>query len=78
MNENINDSERRYVSAAEVVAIAGISERMIKRLEDNGRFPKRIKLSARTTRWWFPDVSAWKKDPEAWVQNQQTANQSVA
>lgn len=77
-NEVQAQVDQRYISSTEVVMIAGISEGMIRNLESKGRFPKRIKMSSRSSRWWMPTVLEWKKDPEAWAQNQQTANQSVA
>lgn len=66
---NFGEAEDRYITPTEVVALAGLSPEMLRKLEGKGRFPKRLKLSARTTRWYLPDVLSWKADPENWTQD---------
>ena len=64
MNEQ--DNQNRYIGPSEVIAITGISSVVLRNMEKVGKFPARKKLSARTVRWWLPDVLAWAKNPEGW------------
>lgn len=59
-------SSSRYIGQDELVARVSISPNSIRKLEKQGRFPKRKKLSARAVRWWLPDVEAWLSNPEGW------------
>ena len=70
MNEQ--DNQNRYISASEVIAMTGTSSAVLRSMEDAGKFPKRKKLSARTVRWWLPDVLAWVKNPEGWINQSAT------
>lgn len=67
--KDFSEVDDRYITPTEVVAIAGLSPDMLRKLEGLGRFPKRKRLSARTTRWDLPDVLSWKADPENWTQD---------
>ncbi len=65
MNEQ--DNQKRYIGTSEVIAITGVSSDVLRQMEKAGKFPARKKLSARTVRWWLPDVLAWVKNPEGWT-----------
>ena len=57
MNHRMDD---RYLTKAEVLEITTLSESTIRRLEIDGRFPRRFKISNGTNRWWESEVMEWK------------------
>lgn len=61
---------QRYINRADLRARVNLSDNTIRNLETQNRFPKRRTLSARSVRWWLPDVEAWLRDPEGWRNNQ--------
>jgi prophage regulatory protein len=55
-----------YYSLDEVKKRAPFSEPTLWRLEKSGRFPKRVRLSAKKIFWRKSEIDAWVVDPEGW------------
>ena len=56
---------RVLIRLAQVTAKTGLSRSTIYRLEADGRFPSRIKLSENTTAWDVAHVDEWISEREA-------------
>ena len=54
-----------YLKRAEVVALVGLGYSTIWRLEREGKFPARRKLSAGRVGWVRSEVDRWAKDRDA-------------
>ena len=54
-------ADNRLMRASEVAAIAGVTRETIRRLEKNGDFPRRIKMSpdGKAVGWLASEVEAW-------------------
>ena len=53
---------RKIIRIKEVIDRTGLSRTTIWRLEKSGRFPGRIKLSARSVGWFECQVDEWIRD----------------
>ena len=49
----------KLVRLPEVISITGLSKTTIWRYEKKGEFPKRIKVTARTSAWKLSDIQAF-------------------
>lgn len=49
----------RLMKLKEVLYICGISRSALYRQVDQGRFPRQVKVGARSVRWRKSDVEAW-------------------
>ncbi|MBB4258071.1 AlpA family transcriptional regulator [Bradyrhizobium sp. CIR3A] len=56
----------KFYTSAEVSAKAPFSDLSQWRLEQVGRFPKRIKITQRKIVWRKDEVDAWEADPEGY------------
>ena len=52
----------RFLLRPETEEISGYKNDSLKRLEDAGLFPKRIRLSSTKTVWRYSEVMAWFED----------------
>jgi prophage regulatory protein len=61
MNNLISSTENtdRLVDQVELIKIVRISKSQIKRLEDLGRFPKRMKVGLRRVAWSHTEIQEW-------------------
>lgn len=59
---NSNESKTKILKIDEVTAITSLSRTTIWRLELNGDFPKRIKLSERAMGWLESDIYEWVQE----------------
>ena len=50
-----------YLSMREVIDLTGLSRSTIDRLENRGKFPKRVELSTQRVGWIVEEVEAWRK-----------------
>jgi len=50
---------RRIMRKPELLALIGLSDATIWRLEKAGRFPRRIQLGGNSVGWFNTDVDAW-------------------
>ena len=50
---------KRLIRLPEVISTAGLCRSEIYRLEGQGKFPKRIPLTQRTTAWDWDEIQAW-------------------
>ena len=60
----VAEVDKRYVRYPEIKEMISIAPGTLRKMERDGRFPKRVKLSARLVGWWLPDVRRWLADPE--------------
>jgi prophage regulatory protein len=49
----------KYLSKKELRALTTLSIQTVTRLEQAGRFPKRVWLTQNRVAWWMPDVLEW-------------------
>jgi len=63
-----------FMRKDEVNLLQPIADSTRKREEQNGRFPKRIHLSAHVPAWRRDEVMAWVADPAAWTAAQRGAS----
>jgi predicted DNA-binding transcriptional regulator AlpA len=61
------DFESEFLSPKAVDAISQLSESTRARREKAGRFPRRVKLSARKIGYRKTQIKAWQADPEGWT-----------
>ena len=59
MSTQANEPDLRMYTMHEVRALTGFSRTHIYRLEAAGQFPRRIKLSVNSIRFWKREVDAW-------------------
>jgi prophage regulatory protein len=57
--ENMEIVENGILRAAEVREAVGLSAKTIRRLEREGRFPKRRRLSAKAVGWVKSEIQEW-------------------
>jgi len=50
---------RRIMRKPELLALIGLSDATIWRLEKAGRFPRRIQLGGNSVGWFNTDIDAW-------------------
>ena len=64
--QSVTKKQSRWLSYKELKSLKGISYSRIqlKRLEDAGKFPKRIKSGARIY-WWEHEIDEWKQSEAA-------------
>lgn len=72
MDRNAKENQR-YIDQSELVTMVSASPNTLRTWEKAGCFPKRVALSKRMVRWWFPDVLDWLKDPKGWKPKQDAA-----
>jgi excisionase family DNA binding protein len=53
------------VTAKEIAAILGCSQKFVRRITDTGHFPKDIQIGPRMRRWRRVEVEAWLNAKEA-------------
>lgn len=51
--------EDRIIRVRELEEITGVSERSLRRYEERGDFPRRIKISQRAIGWRMSEVQKW-------------------
>ena len=49
----------RLLRMEEILAMLGISESTLRRMIDEGRFPKPIYIAQRSPRWWRSEILKW-------------------
>ena len=55
------------IRESEVLRRVGLSTSTIRRLEAEGKFPKRMKMSHRAVGWWRHEIEEWlKSGGERW------------
>lgn len=69
----MSNLENRIVRPAEVVRLIGYTDMHIRRLEENGQFPKRFKLNSAggtygAVGWLMSDIQKWIEDRAATVE----------
>jgi len=57
--------DRALVTAKEIAAILGCSQKFVRRITDTGHFPKDIQIGPRMRRWRRVEVEAWLNAKEA-------------
>jgi len=50
----------RFLSLAEVTKRFGLSRSTMYKMQNEGRFPKSIRMGLRTVRWKYEDLMAWE------------------
>ena len=55
-------TENRFIREPECLKITGLSRSTRWRLEREGKFPKRIKISENTIGWFPKDIEKWIQD----------------
>jgi predicted DNA-binding transcriptional regulator AlpA len=58
---------------SEVEVVHPVNDRVRKRAEAAGIFPRRIPLAPRKSGWIRSEVEAWQADPRAWAERSQVA-----
>lgn len=51
--------QERFLRFEAVAEMIGLSRSTIWRMEQEGRFPKRVKIGAKSVAWRMSDLSAW-------------------
>ncbi len=59
MNKNTHQEGDRVARKPEVFRITGMSDTTIWRMEQEGKFPKRLRLGGSACGWLLSEVSAW-------------------
>lgn len=59
---NGSSSPAQLLTVAETASLVGISERTVRRMADDGRMPKPIRMGTRLCRWKRTDLEAWLAD----------------
>lgn len=57
--ETTNNGQDRIIRKPETQAITGLHPSTIRRLEIEGRFPKRIRLGGSACGWLLSEINAW-------------------
>ena len=63
-NQSTSMFEERFIREQECREITGLSRTSRYEMEQEGRFPKRLKLNKRTVAWKLSDIRQWMKDLE--------------
>lgn len=53
------DGPDRLMRMDEILEMLGISESTLRRIMDDGRFPKPFYIGPRSPRWWRSDILKW-------------------
>lgn len=61
-NNDISELEEVYLTDRQLAKRYGTSRELPWRWASQGKFPKPVKLSERTTRWKLSDIIAWEKE----------------
>ncbi|MCK9229244.1 MAG: AlpA family phage regulatory protein [Syntrophales bacterium] len=69
--------KQRIIRKPELLAIIGLSDATIWRLEKAGRFPKRVKLGGNSVGWFNHEISSWleRKATERYDRGRRDAHQ---
>lgn len=59
---NPSDAEISFIRTQDVVALTGLSRSQILKLEKQGQFPAKIKVSERAAAWVRGDVINWMRE----------------
>lgn len=51
----------RIIDEKELVTLVPYSARQIRRLEQDGKFPARVRLGTNRVGWWLSEVMTWAK-----------------
>lgn len=65
-NSSVGFDHNCFINQAQLLAYVSLSSNTVRKLESEGRFPKRRRVGLRAVRWWLPDVKEWLKNPETW------------
>lgn len=65
-NSSVGFDNNRFINQAQLLVYVSLSSNTVRKLESEGRFPKRRRVGLRAVRWWLPDVEEWLKNPEMW------------
>ena len=58
----MNKTKERVIRKPELLAMIGLSDPTIWRMEKDGRFPKRIKLGGNSCGWLQSEITVWMQE----------------